>query len=121
MELGFWFIRRLTSKLLPSPETARSARTYAFVAEDRITARIGFPSLIASSRRLIYSADTASPRAYPSAAISKDFDDPSGDSAICILMLMVIPGAIGVHGQHRLLSNMRHVISKDCLLKTLSP
>ena len=41
-------------------------------------------------------AETASPRAYPSAEASNDFDDPSGEREPSKVKLILSPGAVGM-------------------------
>ena len=65
----------------------------ALEAEERMTALMGLPSRMASSSRFMYTALTASPRAYPSAEASKDFDEPSGERVVSKLNEAVSPGA----------------------------
>lgn len=55
------------------------ARPPALIADERITDRTVSPSRIASLNFLMYTAETASPRAYPSASAENVLHDPVGD------------------------------------------
>jgi hypothetical protein len=49
------------------------------ITDERITDRTVSPSRMASLNFLMYTAETASPRAYPSASAEKVLQDPVGD------------------------------------------
>ena len=65
----------------------------AFDPDALITARMGLPSRMAWSNRLIYSALTASPRAYTSAEASKVLQFPSGARVCCAVKPIPESGA----------------------------
>lgn len=54
-------------------------RPPALITDERITDRTVSPSRMASLNFLMYTAETASPRPYPSASAEKVLQDPVGD------------------------------------------